>query len=189
MEKFETIILYAILHAMKVGTCICILILLCATKSMDNLFPDNNWFYNFIAFSLIITFFKFIFGGWSATSLKWMTWSCILSTIGGIGLSILGMASAHQNISFWICCIPVVIPAIFGIWAANYIENILTEEISANMSPEGIVGSIFDNGLRNTLNSFIGKYEMNTYYAYGRGVAVYSNLTIIIGLIIFLIYR
>lgn len=189
MGNFKTFLAFCIVHAMKVGTILCILIVLCGTGVFGRLNPENSWLWNFIVFCLIVLGIKFLFGGWSATSLKWMTWSVILSTIGGLGLTILGMNSGNHSGIFWVCLFQLIFCGTFGIWTARWIEEISSDYLLEDETPESLLEAGINYGFRNTFNAIMDDFESAAFYAYGRGVAVYSNLSIITGLILYLIYK
>ena len=172
---------------MKVGNILSILLLL-PIVSFVEINPGGTWFITFLVFCAVVMIAKLILGGWNASSIKGMALSCVFSTIGAIGFVVYGMKLGGGG-SLWMCCVPIVLGAILGIWAANWMEELLSEQQAENFSLDSVVDSIFDNGLKGTFNSFINSVEAQMYWAYSRGVAVYSNTCFLTGLILFLIYR
>lgn len=177
---------YCIVHSMKVAYGICILLAFLVSFGEGPFMADYNWFLRFLGLSGVLILTRFIFGGWNASSLKWMVWSAILSTVAGVGLVIIGMKSSGNGISFWICCIPVILAVISGIWAARYIEDLI--ENGTEIDENALIDSVFDNGLKNTWNALLGEFEDDFYFAYSRGVAIYSNVCILTGIILYFIY-
>lgn len=187
MNLLQNILLFCITNAMKVGNILSILLLL-PIVSFEEINPGGNWFITFLVFCAVVMIAKLILGGWNASSIKGMALSCVFSTIGAIGFVVYGMKLGGGG-SLWMCCVPIVLGAILGIWAANWMEELLSEQQAENFSLDSVVDSIFDNGLKGTFNSFINSVEAQMYWAYSRGVAVYSNTCFLTGLILFLIYR
>ncbi|MCH5241967.1 MAG: hypothetical protein J1F67_06040 [Muribaculaceae bacterium] len=180
----KNILFYSIVHAMKIGSAICLLMALLAMILAEELFmPNHSWFINFLTLSGILLGLKFIFGGWSASSIKWMVISCIMSTIGAEIMIISQMVGEGKSFSFLICLIPIIIGVLGGIITYNWVNNVLDESTTSGITLDNVVDSVFDNGLKNTFWGIVDDYNANMFYAYSRGVAVYSNIVIFSGFI------
>lgn len=180
----KNLLFLSIVHAMKIGSALCIFIALLALILAEELFmPNYSWFINFLTLSGILLGMKFIFGGWSAYSIKWMVISCVMSTIGAEIMVISQMVGEGKSFSFLICLIPIAIGLISGIIAYNWVNNVLDESTTSGITLDNVVDSVFNNGLKNTFWGIVDDYNANMYYAYNRGVAVYSNMVIFSGFI------
>ncbi|MCH5236467.1 MAG: hypothetical protein J1E95_01545 [Muribaculaceae bacterium] len=189
MDNFKSILAIVIERINTVGSLLLILILFFASPPFTEVIPEWNWFVSLGIFIAVILVMKYLFGGWNAKSISGMIWSCVMSSIGGVGLALYGMKVGEGSISLLVACLPIIIGAIFGIWSAHWVEKLLSDEYAQGLTAENILGSVFDNGIKGTWNAFMGDIMGNAYVAYGRGVAVYANLCILTGVIIFLIYR
>lgn len=176
---------FCLIHSMKIGYVICILLAFMASFSDSSFMEGKNWFLRFIVLAGILAGTRLFFGGWNARTLKSMVWSVILSTIGGVGLVISGMKSDGGSVSFWICCIPVIIALVSGIGTYHFIDNNNDIEIDES----ALIDSLFDNGLKNTWNSLFGEFESMQYSICSKAVAIYSNVCLLTGIIIFAIYK
>lgn len=167
---------------MKIGAAICLILALIGMFAVDSmLLPNQGWLVNFLVLSGLLIGMKFLFGGWSAYSVKWMVISCVMSTLGAEIMVISKMMGDGRTFSFWICMIPIIIGAIGGILSYKWVNDILDDSTTSNINVENLLDSVFDNGIKNTFWGIVDSYNANLYYAYGRGVAVYSNLVIFSG--------
>ena len=173
---------------MKVGTLICMIIMLIGCFSSCS-FDTSNTFVSAIVICAITIVLKLACGGWSAHTIKSMLWSVTLSTIGAVALVIAGMKQGDHSISYIMLFVPIIIALIGGIASYRMIDNALTEQYCEDVTGEDILDSVVNYGLKNTFNAFTADIEENMYYSVSRGVAVYSNLAMIIGLIMYFVYR
>lgn len=104
-------------------------------------------------------------------------------------MAIAGMKMGGSSISFWISILPIVIGLPFGIWAYKWMDDLATDGYLEEITLDSISDSVFDNGISATWNSFVDGVMGNAMWAIGRGIAVYSNLSFLTGMIIFWIYR
>lgn len=178
----------SIIHAMKVGTVICMIMVAIMCISLHPL-ESQGTFVNILFICALTAVIKYVCGGWSSSSLKGMSWSVILSTVASIVISVLGMKLGGGSISFWILFIPLVFGVVGGICAYKWVEDIVDNDTASSITGEGILESVIDNGLRNTFDDFMSICEGNLYYSASRGVAVYSNIVIILSLLLFWIYK
>lgn len=183
----KKILFYCVVHSMKICFILCILIAFLASFNADNFLEGRSWFIKFLGLTAVLVGTRFLFGGWNAYSLKGMAWSCILSTIAGVGLAIIGMNSDGGTVSFWISILPIIIGAVSGVLSARWVEQVLDDNTEIDV--DAIIDNVFDIGLKNTWYSFLGEMEGNLFWAYSKGVAIYSNLCILTGLIIFIICK
>ncbi len=177
----------SIIHAMKIGTVIC-MILACIMLSSYRPLESSGTFANILFICAMVAIIKFICGGWTSSTLKGMVWSVILSTIGSLALCIGGMKAGGHSISFLMVLLPLIIGLIGGIASYKWVEDVIDNDTYSSISGDDIVESVFDNGLKDTFNAFASIAEDNFYYSISRGVAVYSNLAIIISLVMYFIY-
>lgn len=177
----------AIIHAMKVGTIICMIIAALMLSSYRPL-ESSGTFANILFICAIVAILKYICGGWSSSSLKGMAWSVILTTLASLVICITGMKTGGHSISFLMLLLPLTIGLIGGITSYKWVEDVMENESFSSISGDDVIDSVFDNGLKNTFNGLMSVVEGNIYYAASRGVAVYSNLTIIVSLIVYFAY-
>ena len=188
MNTFLKILFMSIIHAMKAGTLIVVVLCLIFANNL-NVLPEQSLFVNILVLALMLAVLKFLCGGWSSYSFKWMIWSGILSTAAALFLTYSGFKSGGHDVSFWMMILPIGVAAVSGIASGIWVSNVLEAETDGSMDADSIIGSIIDNGLSDTFSSITGMYESNEIYSIGRGVAVYSNMVVICGLILFFYYR
>lgn len=188
MNTFLKILFRSIIHAMKTGTLIVVVLCLIFANNL-NVLTEQSQFVNILVLALMFAVLKFLCGGWSSYSFKWMTWSGILSTAASLFLTYSGFKSGGHDVSFWMMMLPIGIAAVAGIASGIWVNKALEAETDSSIDAESIIGSVFDNGLSDTFSGIMGMYENNVIYSIGRGVAVYSNIVVICGLILFFYYR
>lgn len=127
---------------------------------------------------------KWMFGGWNSYSMKGMVWSVILSSIAGVLISVSIMKSGGGSVSVWGIIIQFVLSICAAGYAYNKVEDWISSAYAESVTADGIISSIFDNGLRNTFGGFMDDVEAMGFYSAGRAVAVYSNVIIFSGIII-----
>lgn len=172
---------------MKICFILCVLIAFLVSFKAENFLEGKSWFMKFLGLTAILVGTRFVFGGWNASSLKGMAWSCILSTVAGVGLTIIGMKSDVGSVSFWISILPIIVGGVSGILSARWVEQVMQD--TTEIDEDSLIDNVFNIGLKNTWDSLVGEMEDQYYRAYSKGVAVYSNLCILTGIIIFFICK
>ena len=175
-------------HPNKIGTLLCILILMLFGHFIFN-DPNSGFFVSFLKAAGLVAVIKFLFGGWFAQTIKWMGWSVLLSSIAAIFLCYNGMKISGHSISIWIMLIPLILGIICGYSTFNMVNDSYTDDFCENTTTEDLLDSAFENGFKNTALDLMDVLEDGLYGSVAYGVAVYSNVVIVTSLLINCIYR
>lgn len=64
--------------------------------------------------------------------------------------------------------LPIIFGVPGGIVSYKWADNVLTNETVSSISGNDIIDSVFNNGLKNSINGFLSVCEGNMYYTYSR---------------------
>lgn len=176
-------------HSIKIGYIFLLIVVAIALLISKELPYGDNFWKNLFCVGGMIMVIRLLFGGWTSYSMKGMTWSAIMATVGSLIFMIYGMRTgSSQSIHIWPIFITLGLALATGIMVYKFTENIIDDLTEYSVDEDALIDSIFSSGIKNTVsgvfNDLMDDAMADMYYSASRGVAAYSNTVFFIGLIV-----
>ncbi len=187
--NWKNLFLSLCIHSIKIGYFLLLaLVIIGILVSKDLPYGDSFW-KNLLCLGGIVLGGRLVCGGWSSYSLKGMSWSVIMSTIGALVFMIWGMKTgSSHSVHVWPIVITFAISITLGVTVYKFIDQYIDESTEYSVDTDGLIDSIFDNGIKNTasgiFNGLMNDAMDQLYASASRGVAAYSNSVFFVGLIV-----